>query len=127
MKNSDCQKNQSRCFKPALLGALSVVGVFLLACFGAALMLPQPKMETGNKFRMPVGQLQADARTVGAALRYLFEPESNVEMAPANFVGGAGNLAGPAPTRVQTSESIACASNQTVMQVTSSTNRAASS
>src|SRR5688572_18445413 len=72
------QRIKTRSPKSGLLWQLGLAGVLPLLALGAALLLPPVKNETGNNFRRPAGQLKADARTVVAALRYLFEPDPDL-------------------------------------------------
>ena len=73
--------------KSILRWHLSLAGLLSFLCFGVGLILPPIKNEAGNNFPMPRGQLQADTRTLVAALRYLLEPVPDIAMAPAAFSG----------------------------------------
>lgn len=116
-----CQSTRTRSAKSALLWPLTLAGVMLFLCIGVGLQLPPTQTNSGKSFPMPPGQLQADARTVGAALRYLLEPERDVEMHPAIFSAGAAAVAIRLPDRP--CELLACSSNLTEVQCEPSTNR----
>ena len=54
-------------------------------CLGVGLLLPAIKIGFWHHQRVPVGQFQADMRTMVAEVRYLFTPETDFEKAPAQF------------------------------------------
>ena len=82
-----CQKTSTRSPKLALLCYSSLAVVLSFLCLGMGMLLPLFKNEVGNNFPRPPGQLQADARTLVAAVRYLLEPEPHIETVPAAFSG----------------------------------------
>jgi hypothetical protein len=115
------QRIKTRSPKSALLWPLGLAGVLLLLGLGAALLPPPVKNEAGNNFRRPAGQLKADARTVVAALRYLFEPDSDLAICLA------GTNCSPIAPTPSTSMAFGCFSNQTEIRTEASTNRPARS
>src|SRR5688572_9196454 len=54
----------------------------LTLCFGAGIRLLLSFSDAGTGSRVPTNQFQADVRSVGAALRYLLEPEPDYEKFP---------------------------------------------
>src|SRR5258706_9624930 len=108
-----CQKTRTRSLRSALLWHLGLAGVLALLGFGVGLLLQPARTESGKRFRMPAGQLQADARTLVAAVRYLLATESDIQIAPAAISGSAADLTIQAPVRPF--DTFAYLSNQTEM------------
>jgi hypothetical protein len=114
-----CQSPRTRSTMAVLLCPLVLAGGMLCFCVGVGLQLPPARSDAGKNFRMPPGQLQADVRTVGAALRYLLEPETDNQLNPAVFSGNAFAI----QVTGRPYETFAYASNLTDITCAPSTNR----
>ena len=109
----------------ARLWHLGLAAVLSFLCLGIVLLASSAKDESGNNFGMPTGQLQADERTLAAALHYLIEPEPDYELDSAAFSGRAADFT--RQTLNRPFATFACSSNQAEMLPEPSTNRPARS
>jgi len=73
----------SRRRKTTLAWLFSLVLLMLFVFVGGWLWLTSGPNPNGNAHPLPSGQLQADARTFVAAVRYLMTPETDLPLAPA--------------------------------------------
>ncbi len=115
-----CERTNSRNRKFPLLVLLVLAGALSILCFGVGSLLLQGETAARNTRTMPAGQLQADARSVVAALFYVLEPDSDIEIDPVAFSGNRAEDTLPAPNwRLETFAS----SNQVALRSGPSTNR----
>ena len=73
-------ENRSPTFLRRLIRRFAAAAACL--CVGGALLVPALTDATGSH-RLPKGQLQADMKTLFAAIHYLFEEEPNFDSNPA--------------------------------------------
>ncbi|MEO6035868.1 MAG: hypothetical protein ABIQ35_11480 [Verrucomicrobiota bacterium] len=100
---------------------LSLASVAVAACLLATLLFHRDEHGFRRIGKIPHGQLQADARSVVAALRYLLEPDANSSMEIIPSTGGdavyvLNSLERPC-------EMLAYSSNQLDLNAIASTNR----
>jgi hypothetical protein len=116
---SNFEETKVRLSKPARRFNFKLAGALASVCLVTGLLLPYINYRPANHHRMPRGQFQADMRTMVAAVRYLFTPESDMEKNPAYFAGSTGPITQRALARpLETSDR---SSNQTETNVASAT------
>ena len=92
-----------------LAGWLSIAGAGLVLCCGTWLWLSPTGIERGVGSRVLAGQFPADMRTLVAAVRYLLEPDQDVEV----YRLATSQLRTFAvQTTLQPSATLGCSSNQ---------------
>jgi hypothetical protein len=115
---SNFEETKVRLSKPARRFNFKLAGALAAVCLVTGLLLPYINFRGANHHRMPPGQFRADMRTMVAAVRYVFTPESDVEKT-ANFVVRTGPITQRALARpLEMSDR---SSNQTGTNVASAT------
>ncbi|MFO1512029.1 MAG: hypothetical protein U1F83_03800 [Verrucomicrobiota bacterium] len=109
------QSRTSPISKSALTWYLCLAGAFLGFGLSLSVLLLSAKTESGASTRMPPGQLQADTRTVFAALQFLLDNGPAVQSSPSvvSKPANASIASGLLGATGQPCEMLACPSNQT--------------